>query len=273
MHLINLPESEIEEFIEKTKQDFHEKNGIVDSGFTQADLINNFSTAGQQSYNEGNYDASEMFFSSSVFLAQKLAGEDHPDFAIHLNNLASVYKSQSKYEEAEKLYLKALEITKKVLGEDHPKFATVLNNLAGVYYYQEKYPEAEKKYLQALEIKKHESPKNHASIADSLNGIALVYEAEGKYEEAEKIYLQALEITKQTLGEDRPGFAVRLNNLGTLYYEWGKKENDRSKLILAEKNISQALDIFTTKIGANHQYTEKTQSLLDDVNREIEKGE
>ena len=45
-------------------------------------------------------------------------GENHPDFAQSLNNLAALYKSQANYTAAEPLYRQALEIRRVALGED-----------------------------------------------------------------------------------------------------------------------------------------------------------
>lgn len=62
-------------------------------------------------------------------MRKKLLGQEHPDVAISLNNLAGLYESQGKYEAAEPLYLQALEMDKKLLGEEHPNTQTINSNL------------------------------------------------------------------------------------------------------------------------------------------------
>ncbi len=57
-------------------------------------------------------------------------GENHPDYAQSLNNLASLYEAMGDYAKAEPLYRQALEIRKRALGENHPDFAESLSNLA-----------------------------------------------------------------------------------------------------------------------------------------------
>lgn len=57
-------------------------------------------------------------------------GEDHPDVAASLNNLAGLYESQGRYEQVEPLYLRALQIFLKRLGQDHPNTQTIINNFA-----------------------------------------------------------------------------------------------------------------------------------------------
>jgi tetratricopeptide (TPR) repeat protein len=62
-------------------------------------------------------------------LRKRLLGEDHPDVATSLNNLALLYESQGRYDQAEPLYLQALNICERRLGLDHPHTVTVRKNL------------------------------------------------------------------------------------------------------------------------------------------------
>ncbi|TYT71705.1 tetratricopeptide repeat protein, partial [Microcystis aeruginosa] len=43
---------------------------------------------------------------------KQLLGDNHPDVATSLNNLAGLYRSQGKYTEAEPLFLEALDLRK-----------------------------------------------------------------------------------------------------------------------------------------------------------------
>ena len=81
---------------------------------------------------------------------QRLLGDEHPDVARSLNNLALLYKSQGRNTEAEPLYRQALEMFQRLLGDEHPDVAQSLNNLALLYQSQGRYTEAEPLYRQAL---------------------------------------------------------------------------------------------------------------------------
>ena len=54
--------------------------------------------------------------------------EDHPSLAIHLHNLAGLYRSQGRYSEAEPLCLQAVEILRSKLPENHPHIQIVWKN-------------------------------------------------------------------------------------------------------------------------------------------------
>ena len=56
-------------------------------------------------------------------------GEEHPDVATTLNDLANLYFSQELYDKAQLLYKQALKIREKRLGTNHPQTITVAENL------------------------------------------------------------------------------------------------------------------------------------------------
>ena len=77
---------------------------------------------------QGKYKEAEPLYQQALALRQKLLGDDHPDVATSLNNLASLYYSQGKYKEAEPLYQQALNIFEQRLGVDHPHTIIVRGN-------------------------------------------------------------------------------------------------------------------------------------------------
>ncbi|MFM7576182.1 MAG: tetratricopeptide repeat protein, partial [Microcystaceae cyanobacterium] len=62
-------------------------------------------------------------------IREKQLGENHPDVAQSLNNLAELYRTQGTYGEAEPLYQRAIAILLATLGENHP------NTQAGMMNY------------------------------------------------------------------------------------------------------------------------------------------
>ncbi len=77
---------------------------------------------------QGLYDRAEEWYEKSVTICRSRLGEEHPDVATSLNDLAALYDAQGRYEEAEALFLKALEIAEKVLGGEHPNTKQMREN-------------------------------------------------------------------------------------------------------------------------------------------------
>ena len=194
---------------------------------------------------QGRYGEAEPYYQQSLEMYRKLLGDEHPDVATSLNNLAGLYESQGKYEEAEPYYQQSLEMRRKLLGNEHPHVATSLNNLAGLYESQGKYEEAEPYYQQSLEMRRKLLGNEHPSVATSLQGLAVLYKSQGKYEEAEPYYLQSLEMTRKLLGNEHPSVASSLNNLALLYYSQGKYEE-------AKPYYQQSLEMTRKLLGNEH---------------------
>mgnify|MGYP000013366340 CR=1 FL=1 len=57
-------------------------------------------------------------------------GQDHPEVATDLNNLAQLLQATNRLAEAEPLMHRALQIDEAAYGKDHPNVARDLNNLA-----------------------------------------------------------------------------------------------------------------------------------------------
>jgi purine nucleoside permease len=51
-------------------------------------------------------------------------GENHPEFAQSLNNLATLHYSTERYEDAKHLLQQAMNITRAAFGENHPQYVT-----------------------------------------------------------------------------------------------------------------------------------------------------
>ena len=56
-------------------------------------------------------------------------GNEHPNVAIRLNNLAQLLKATNRMDEAEPLMRRALDIFERSFGPDHPSTKTVRENL------------------------------------------------------------------------------------------------------------------------------------------------
>jgi tetratricopeptide (TPR) repeat protein len=200
---------------------------------------------GLHNYEAAHYGAAELLFDKAKSIREKHLGENHPDIANSLNNLASLYKATGRYQQAEPLYKRALAITEAKLGKDHPSTAISLGNLAELYRDIGQYAEAEPLLKQALAIKEVQLGKDHPDTAVSLGNLALLYHTTGRYDQAEPLYKRALAIHEAQL---HPDTAISLGNLAGLYYATGRYDQ-------AEPLYKQALAITEAQRGQDHPST------------------
>ena len=100
-------------------------------------------------YSQGRYGEAEPLYQEALAMRKRLLGDEHPDVATSLNNLALLYNNQGRYGEAEPLYQEALAMWKRLLGDGHPDVASSLNNLGCLYWEQGRYGEADLLYQEA----------------------------------------------------------------------------------------------------------------------------
>ncbi|MCL2924541.1 MAG: tetratricopeptide repeat protein [Trichodesmium sp. MAG_R04] len=198
-----------------------------------------------QLYQQAKYAEAIPLAEKALKIGKNVLGNNHPDVATILNNLAALYKYQGRYMEAEPLYQQSLVIDKEKLGNNHPNVATSLNNLAALYSSQGKYTKAEPLYQQSLVIIKEKLGDNHPDVAQSLNNLAALYKNQGRYKEAEVLMQESLAIDKKKSGDNHPDVVATLNNLGLFYESRGRYKE-------AEPLYQESLAIRKEKLGDNH---------------------
>ena len=171
---------------------------------------------------QGRYGQAEPLFQYVLAMTKRLLGDEHPDVATSLHNLASLYDKQGRYGQAEPLYQDALAMTQRLLGDEHPDVAQSLNNLAGLYDKQGQYGEAEPLYQDALAMRQRLLGDEHPDVAQNLNNLAVLYRNQGRYGEAEPLFQDALAMRQRLLGDEHPDVAQSLNNLATFYDNQGR---------------------------------------------------
>jgi WD40 repeat protein len=133
-------------------------SGPVGEGIQNDDasltLAESLISQGEKYFAEKDYARVESLDRQALEIRKKALGEDHPDYALSLNNLANLHYSERDYARAEPLYRQALEIRKTALGENHPDYATSLEGLAGLYQARGEKTRAEPLLRQAAEIRK-----------------------------------------------------------------------------------------------------------------------
>ncbi|OLT61704.1 tetratricopeptide repeat protein [Moorena bouillonii] len=87
------------------------------------DLIWPFVGLGRFYKGQGAYEQALPWYQQCLSTVRERLGEEHPDVANSLNNLALLYYSQGRYQDAEPLYQQALDLRKRLLGQQYADVA------------------------------------------------------------------------------------------------------------------------------------------------------
>ena len=127
-----IPQQPIQKDIQRFKLAIPHLQEVADhllDTVSDENLIWPFLGVGRFYEGQGLYNDAEPWRKKCVLLLKQRLGDDHPDVATSLNNLAALYESQGKYKEAEPLYQQALNICEQRLGVDYPHTIIVRGNL------------------------------------------------------------------------------------------------------------------------------------------------
>ena len=84
-------------------------------------------------YETAQYAEAEPLFLKSTEIRRRALGEQHPDYATSLNNLAELYRAMGRHARGRAALPQVDGDSSPALGEQHPDYATSLNNLAVLY--------------------------------------------------------------------------------------------------------------------------------------------
>lgn len=205
-------------------------------------------------HHQGQFSDAYEVAVAQLNIAEQTFGEDHPEVATALSNMALALKDMGRYEEAEPLLVRAVDIESRA-GSDPINLAIFLNNLAELYRVQGKYKEVEPLLKRSLEIKINILGPAHPGVANSINGLAVFYMSQNRLEEAEPLFIQAMNIYLQAFGPGDPNLAKTAGNLGELYLMRGSYDQ-------AESLLKMSLELKERAFGPVHPIVAVTLNSL-----------
>jgi CHAT domain-containing protein/tetratricopeptide (TPR) repeat protein len=146
-------------------------------------------------------------------LLHKSLGDDHPQYAVCLHELALLEDDRGAFVEAQDLYNAALEIFRKSRGEFSAEYARSLAHLARMHG-EWWVTGAEAKMLRAMHIRETVLGSTHPDFADSLQDLGILLFANLQIEKARNLFLKAKQIREATLGRIHPANAGSLSWMG-----------------------------------------------------------
>ncbi len=197
----------------------------------------------------GNLEEASTTLSKAIDYVEKKRGNEHPDYAILLNNLADVYMEFGNPLEAVNLYLKALPIMERSFGTEHPLLGVVLANWAKAVHDLGNTKEALALIKRALDIQETAHGQNSVQAATTRLFLSELYYEMGEYNQALKILTNALEVYRKVYGDTDLKVANMYINLGEVARRSARYDEAREHLyqagsiisdLIGEKNIRMA---------------------------------
>jgi CHAT domain-containing protein/tetratricopeptide (TPR) repeat protein len=204
---------------------------------------------------QGDYAGAEPLLRAALSMRRKLLGDEHPDVAQSLNNLAFLLMHQGDYAGAEPLFREALAMWRELLGDEHPDAALSLGNLASVLWAQGDYAGAEPLYREALTLRRKLLGDEHPDVALSISNLASVLWARGNHAGAEPLLREALAMRRRLLGDEHPNVAESLNNLAGFLVARGDYAG-------AEPLFRRALAMWRKLLGNEHPHVAQSLNNL-----------
>lgn len=188
--------------------------------------------------------AAERLLREALARAETFWGEDHPEVALILAQLAEVEK-EINVEEAASLFARALDIQRTVYREPHPDLASTLNNQAVLSLQRGHLEAAEAGFRRALDMQRAISPGGSALEAIVINNMADLLKVRGELEAATERYRESLAMHVRIIGAEHEQTANVLNNLTFVLKETGQLDE-------AETLLRDSLAILIETFGAEH---------------------
>ncbi|MEQ1638643.1 MAG: tetratricopeptide repeat protein [Methylococcales bacterium] len=230
-------------------------------GSKQKIKLNQLAQKGTKMFQAGKYTEAEYLLKESLAILEKSSDKDHPEVAILLMAIASVYLAQNDYARAEPLYQRSLKIFEKAFGLEHPKVADVLTDLAILYQAQADYAKAEPLYQRSLKILENTYGQDHPEIAIVLNNLGELYLTQADYAKAESMFQHSLKIAEKAKGHEQSVLVRILDNLGEFY-------RLQADYIKAEPFFHRSLKIAEKAYGLEHPKVADVLTNLANLYRE-----
>ncbi len=171
---------------------------------------------------------------------RKLLGNEHPDVAIVLSDLASVLNDQRKFAEAETMYREALAVKRKVSGDEHPDVASLLSDLGPVLVSQGKLVEAESTYREALTIVRGSATSEPQTLEGRLETLAEFLFRQCQYAKSEPFYRELVASRRARLPPEAADVLVPTASLARLLADWAWSErSSASKHTDSKRRIAE----------------------------------
>ncbi|MEN8222405.1 MAG: tetratricopeptide repeat protein [Acidobacteriota bacterium] len=199
-------------------------------------------------YKEKKYSKALEIERSSLEIAEKTFGKDHPNYISNLNNIGEIYRALNDKKSAEEYFTKAVSIVLKRKKMKRPVSVRYISNLALLYEAENRYEDAEKYQKIAVKYGEEIFGSKSPEFASVLSRMGRIWRKLEKYKEAGVILKKALDIN---LGN---GDKRNKNNV-LIYSNLGMNSQESGDFDKAEYYLKKAVSLSKSVNGENGSET------------------
>jgi len=225
--------------------------GRIDSAFTGQPLLaaSVRRTLGKTYISLGRFDDAERDIRSALGTRKRMLGENSPEYAESVEDLANLYQERANYEEADRLSAQALAIRRHVLGDRNPVVADTLLDRAAILKTKGDFPAALRAANEALEIRRTAFGPGSDEVANVLEELGLITaQTDSDQARGEKLVREAYDIHVKLFGPSDLRTARSASNLGSIALYAGRDAE-------AERYYREALAAEARYLGKDHPET------------------
>jgi tetratricopeptide (TPR) repeat protein len=202
----------------------------------------------------GHLDEADSLNSRALAIRRELHGDDHPDVAASLTELARLRIDQARLDEADTLLAAAVRIVDRHLSRTDARAIAAHAALGTLYLERADWPGAIARQEDVL-ARLASRGDAHLEEADAMVQLASSHFYAGNLETSDSLNRIALDIYRRLRGDNHPRVADVLINLGAAEFERGRYEG-------AEQYYREALRRFEAWHGESHPATASSLTML-----------
>jgi CHAT domain-containing protein/tetratricopeptide (TPR) repeat protein len=208
-------------------------------------------TLGNLCWFEGNVRDSERYLRRAIHMAEGVMGQNHPEVARYLLDLADTRGSIGYLSEARSLQERAVAIVRRVFPAHSLDVIGAQNNLANTLLDQGHYPQARVLYDESLRALQSRFGPEHLLGATLLYNLALLDGHVGEFDAAEDRLQRAIALWERALGTGHPYVARALDSLAEVF-------NEKGDFAGAQRLYQRALAIRRQRLQPDHREVAET---------------
>ena len=223
----------------------------IDSAFNGQPLVaaSVRRTLGKTYISLGRFEDAEREIRLALDTRKQRLGENSPEFAESLEDLASLYQARASYDEADRLSAQALGLRRHLLGDRNPLIADTLLDRATILKMKGDFPAALAAANESLAIRQSIFGRNSNEVANVLEEVGLITaQTDADQARGEKFVREAYNIHLKLFGPSDLRTAGSASNLGSTALYAGRNEE-------SEHYYREALAAETKYLGKDHPDT------------------